>query len=268
MKGLKYYSSAVALFAAICIIPTSASAGAIGVVGTTGFGIVGGFGLNPGGIGNATCATCVFTSQDAFAFVFADGLAVSGVIAQRDVEVAGVTTSALMRVTNLTFADIGLGAISDTMYFFGDQFDPSIAGSAGVGIIGQYQSTAGFLGDIPYASAQAQMNYVQAIVAPGVPVGFSLTTPATFVTCVVCSPVGFWESARVPLAPGGVQELVGALGVTLQSGSAVVLPGSVLIDDNDPTDYLNEVAPEPGTVALLGSSLIGLVALARRRRRA
>src|SRR5207253_1760549 len=137
--------------------------------------------------------------------------------------------------------------VNDNLYLFSDQFDPSLAGTGGVGIAGSYVNTVvPFGGNIALASTQAQMQFNLIAIQPGqFTIGSSLTTPPTFVSCVVCSPVPFRESARGPIVVGTTQ-LVGVLNFTLSgAGSAVSLPGSVILDENDAQAFQNDV-PEPG----------------------
>jgi PEP-CTERM motif len=132
-----------------------------------------------------------------------------------------------------------------------------LAGAAGVGIIGAY--VADGAGNIAFASTQAQMNYLLAPVGGfAAPINnFTLTTPATFVTCVLCGPLPFWEAAFANPAPGSTVQLIGAINFTVNPGDSIVLPGSLLIEDDDNAAIQAEL-PEPGTVFLLGSALIGL----------
>jgi len=256
---------ALATIALACVIPKPASAGALCAVGTAGFGCAGPGVANLSGLG-ALSATTFGVS-----FLLADGLAVSFDINETITGNlgAGATTSAVIRITNLVAADVGLGNINDNIYLFSDVFNPSIAGTAGVGAIGIYGAIPP-IGVIPAggfyaASSQAQMNYVFAPVGLGGAPVLSLTTPSTFAIGNPAVPFTFYEWARSPM-PGGVVQLVGGLNFQLASGSEIYMPGSLIIDENDP-DAFNSEAPEPTSVAGIGSGLVALAVLMRRRRR-
>ena len=86
---------------------------------------------------------------------------------------------------------------------------------------------------------------------------------------MVCSPclssTFFWEATRAPIVPGGVVQLVGGINFTLNPGSEIYLPGSIVLDSNDPNTFLSEV-PEPASFATLGAGMLA-VGLARWRSR-
>lgn len=254
--------AAVALIGALCALPSQSRAGAIGYVGSAGWGVA-------GFINDLSCITCVQTWTSPFSVTLADGLVVSGIANETFTQVGGFTTSAYERITNIAAINTGLGPVTDNVYFFSDAFSPSLPGTAGVGIVGYY-GAAGILGPTGgfySASSQAQMNYLFAPVFGfvGAP-GFSLTTPGTFATCAPClNPFFFFEAAR-GVSAGGVVQLVGGINFTLAAGSEIYLPGSVIIDDNDPSVYQSEV-PEPTTFAGLGGGLIALAWIRRRGRK-
>jgi hypothetical protein len=63
----------------------------------------------------------------------------------------------------------------------------------------------------------------------------------------------------------GVVQLVGGINFTLAAGSEISMPGSLIIDDNDPGQYDSET-PEPASLATVGGGLL-LAGLASRRLR-
>ncbi len=263
----KTYCYALLAVAVLCGVPSNrAMAAALGFTGT------GGFIVDGPGIGNLQGGICFPVACDSGFAAFntgallADGMVVTGNVREIIQEDGiGDTTAAFLQVTNIVATNTGVARASDTLFLVSDVFDPSLAGSAGVGITGAY--VADGAGNISFASTQAQMNYLL------VPVGgfaaplnnFSLTTPATFVTCVLCGPVPFWEAAFVNPAPGGTVQLVGAINFTVDPGDSIVLPGSLLIEDDDDA-VIQAEAPEPGTVFLLGSALLGIGVLRKRTR--
>jgi hypothetical protein len=255
LKQRFYYASlAVAVF---CGVPVDrAKAAALGFTGTGGFVVDGAVNNVAGTCFPAACDTG-FVAFNTGALL-ADGMVVSGNVREVIQEDGiGDTTSALLQVTGITATNTGLAQASDTLFLVSDVFDPSLAGAAGVGITGAY--VADGAGNIAFASTQAQMNYLLAPVGGfAAPINnFALTTPATVVTCVLCGPVPFWEAAFVNPAPGGTVQLIGAINFTVNSGDSVVLPGSLIIEDDDNAAILAE-APEPGTVFLLGLALLGI----------
>lgn len=267
MKKSVFLASAFAV--ACTLLPTKLNAAALGFAGTAGFGIVG----NIGSVAGCLLAVCAFDSGNV-AFntgILADGMQISGFVRQVITESLGTTTSALLLVTGISATNTNIGGpnISDNLFVVSDQFDLSIAGTAGVGIIGSYVSNAGRGGNISFASTQAQMNYLTTGLITqanfgGPLTGFSLITPATFVSCFVCSPVPFWEATFINNAPAGVEQLIGAINFTLGPGSSAVLPGSVLIENNDNAAIIAEL-PEPGSMLLLGTGFLLLGYRVRRR---
>jgi hypothetical protein len=257
------FSGVAALSLALLTLPQTATAGAIGYIGTGGWGLAG------PGVANATCVTCVFTWTNlGINFVLADGLAVTMDANETFVEVGGFTTSAYLRVTNVVAANLSPNLVSDNIYLFSDYFDPSLAGPAGVGVIGEMGTLglgAGFYG----ASVQGQMNYlISPLINPLAAPGFSLTTPSFAIDCTVVGPcpVGWYGlTAFVGLAPGGVQQLVGGLNFTLAPNSTIVMPGSMIVEDNDNAAITSEI-PEPVSLSLFGGGLIGLAMLRRRKK--
>jgi hypothetical protein len=173
------------------------------------------------------------------------------------------TTQALFRITNLVLANPTANVVTDTFFFISDTFLPSAPGPVGVGIFGNFSQMGG--GNVAFASAQGQMNYLTAPLGGGVvPGGFTLTTVDPFVLNFP-GPIGFWAMNVQNDPLGGVVQLVGALQFTLGPGSVVNMPGSMLLSYND-TDALLEEAPEPGTMAVTASGLVGVFALCRRRK--
>jgi len=247
--------------APIAILSTSCNVygAAIGYVGTAGFG-------SSGAVFDDTCFTCVQSYTSNVAFGLPDGFSFSGTVNESITQVGGFTTSAYLRITNILVQDTTGLPINDNIYLFSDAFSPSAVGTGGVGIIGYYGNTLLPRGGPVAASVQAQMQFELIAVQPGtLTLGSSLTTPPTFVNCAGCSPVGFHEFARGPILLGTTQ-LVGVLNFQLSGlGSAVYLPGSVILDDNDPALARSEV-PEEDPVTLVVSGLAGMVLLMFRRR--
>ena len=249
-----------------CLLSNTASAGLLCAVGTAGFGCAGPGIANDSGLG--------FTSITNLGvnFLLADGLAVSLDINETFTGNLGAnpTLSATMRVTNVVAQNLGPLAVSDNIYFLSDVFNPSVPGTGGVGAVGQYGAAAA-LGAPPVAgvysaSSQAQMNFLFApLFGLGLAPGFSYTTPSTFAVGAPALPFTFYEWARGPAA-GGVVQLVGGLNFTLAPGSEIFLPGSVVVDDNDPATFISET-PEPATFAGIGSGLVGLAMYFRGRRK-
>jgi PEP-CTERM motif len=266
--SLKHSIWALAIVALACIVPQPASAGALCAVGT---GAV--FACAGPGVADLSGQGPQSFTNIGVNFVLNDGLAVSFNI-NETITGNGLgqnTTSAVLRISNLVAADVGLGNINDNIYIFSDVFNPSVAGTAGVGAIGLYGAIPA-LGVVPAggvyaASSQAQMNYLFAPVGvggPGVAPTLSLTTPSTFAIGAPAAPFTFYEWARAPII-GGVVQLVGGLNFQLTSGSEIYMPGSLIVDDNDP-DAFNSEAPEPASFGVMGSGLVGLALLVRRRR--
>lgn len=256
--------------AAFLTVPNTASAAIIG------FGSGNGF-ATAGQVNNIACANCVLNPAFVnFGLVLADGMAIQGSVREAVVQAGGNTTTALLQVTNIVVTNtnaLGSGLLTDTLFLISDVFSPSLAGSAGVGIIGAYANTGigNGLNDVDFAFTQAQMNYKTggALFALGVggPGSFSLTTGGVGVTCVGCGPIGFWQSVRINGPIVGVIQLTGGISFTLAPQSQAALPGSLLIDDNDAEAFQSE-APEPATLGLMGSALAGLVWKFRRRKAA
>ena len=261
----RYSCAGLAMVVACGAICNQARGAALGFTGTGGFVVDGGVGSLQGGACFPIACDSGFVGFNTGALL-GDGLVVSGLVRQTIVEDGiGDTTAALLRVTNIVATNTGPGQANDTLFLVSDIFDASLPGAAGVGIIGSYVSDA--FGNIGFESTQAQMNYLaNPIGAFGGPINnFSLTTPATFLSCVACGPVGFWEAAFVNPAPGGTVQLIGAINFTLNSGDSIVLPGSLLIEDDDSAAIQAEL-PEPATVFLLGAALLS-AGLARRRKK-
>ncbi len=237
--------------AGLLVSPLAVSGAAIGYAGTAGFG-------SSGTVFDDTCLTCVQSYTSNVAFGLPDGLAFSGTINESITQVAGLTTSAYLRITNIVVQDTTGVALNDNIYLFSDAFDPSIVGTGGVGIVGLYGNTLRPLGGPVIGSIQAQMQFEQIAVQPGfLTLGSSLTTPPSFVNCRACSPLRFYESARGPVLLGTTQ-LVGVLNVQLSGlGSAVYLPGSVVLDDNDAALIRSET-PEMSPLFLCAGGLLGL----------
>ena len=239
--------------------PICVSGAAIGYVGTAGFG-------SSGLVLDDSCFTCIQSYSSNVAFGLPDGLTFSGNVSETLTQVGGTTTSAYLRVTNILVQDTTGRPVNDNIYLFSDAFDPSIVGTGGVGIVGSYVNTLRPHGGPVVASMQAQMQFEQVAVQPGVlTFGSSLTTASTFVNCLACSPFSFSEFARGPVLLGTTQ-LVGVLNFQLSGlGSAVYLPGSVVLDDNDPAVIKSET-PEAASNLLFGLGLLALPFAIRKSR--
>ncbi|MDZ4796891.1 MAG: hypothetical protein SGI92_01915 [Bryobacteraceae bacterium] len=175
------------------------------------------------------------------------------------------TTRAWITITNLLIANPTAAPVVDTLFVITDQFAPSVAGPVGVGIVGAFGQIGG--GNIAFAQAQGQMNFLTTpIGGAAAPAGFTLNTVAPFVQNFCCAPVGFWAANFQNDPNGGVQQLIGALQFTLGAGSTASMPGSFIITDNA-SDVIEAEMPEPGSMALCASALVGAIAVARRRQR-
>jgi hypothetical protein len=234
------------------------------VPGTGGFVAFGGVGNVGGGCFPVACDSGFvgFNTGE----LLADGLNVQGLMRQIVQEdVFGNTLSAMLRVTNIIATNNGVGVANDIFSSSATSL-MSVAGNAEVGIAGSFQSVAGVGGNAT-ASTQAQMNYLSTpINALGGPVvSFALTTVSPFVNCVFCSPIPFFAAAFVNNDPGGIVQLVGAINFTAEPGSQIVLPGSLILEDNNSAAITSE-APEPATLLLMGGMLVGLGATRKLRR--
>ncbi len=251
------YLGFVTLIGVLCT-PFDVFGAAIGYVGTAGFG-------SSGVVFDDSCFTCVQSYTSNVAFGLPDGLSFSGTVNESIAQVGGFTASAYLRITNIVVQDTSGLPINDNIYLFSDAFSPSLVGTGGVGILGYYGNVVLPRGGPVAASVQAQMQFELVAVQPGtLTLGSSLTTPPTFVNCAACSPLGFHEFARGPILLGTTQ-LVGVVNFRLSGlGSAVYLPGSVILDDNDPALARSEV-PETDSVRLVLSGLLGMLLMFRRR---
>jgi hypothetical protein len=237
----------LALAACLGVFTGPASAAAIGFTGTGGFVVAGGIG-GLTGLCQAGCDSgfVPFTTGAQLA----DGMVISGNIRQVVQENgAGNTASALLLVTNILATNFGPNTISDTMFIASDQFAPSVAGPVGVGISGAFLSNAGVFGNISFASTQAAMHFLTTGIITqanfgGPLTGFSLFTESPFVSCIGCSPVGFWASTFGFDQAGGVEQLIGAINFTLGPGASIALPGSFMIENNNNAAITAET-PEP-----------------------
>jgi hypothetical protein len=258
-----HFFAVAAIAASFGLFAGQAQAAAVGIAGTATGGLFVAFG---GGVGNFINAcpvgVCVFsTGFGAFTTgVMADGMSISGFGNETFVENNGVTTSAWFSITNIVATNFGAAADSDNLYLISDWFAPSLAATAGVGIIGSFINGGGFPGD----STQAQMNYLTTPIGAGIPAGFSLTTAAVTVPGGAPSPLPFVTSVFVNGPIVGVEQLVGVVNFSLNPGDSEFLPGSLVIEENDPASIMDD-APEPGTFALFGGALAGLAILRRKR---
>ena len=85
-----------------------------------------------------TCAAGCNSGLLPFVGNLVDGMVVTGLFQELIQENgAGNSTAAFLRVTQLTATNTnaGGGILNDTFYFASDQFDPSLPGSAGVGLM-------------------------------------------------------------------------------------------------------------------------------------
>ena len=53
--------------------------------------------------------------------------------------------------------------------------------------------------------------------------------------------MGVWEAALANPVPGGTVQLIGAINFTVDPGDVIVLPGSLLIEDDDNAARVREV---------------------------
>jgi len=263
--GLRAFFACAGLLTILSAVP-SANAGLLCGIGTGGFGCAGPGVADFSGFGNVSITNLGVN------FVLADGLAVSFDINESITGNlgAGATTSAYIRITNLVAEDIGLGAVSDNIYIFSDVFNAAVAGTAGVGAVGFYGAIPA-IGVAPAAgvyaaSTQAQMNYLPfPVLGPVAAPAFSLTTPSTFAIGAPAVPFFFYEAARSGIG-AGTRQLVGGLNFTLSSGSEIYMPGSLIVDENDPSQFASEV-PEPMTLSLMGCGMLALAFAGRRFRK-
>jgi hypothetical protein len=216
--------------------------------------------------GNTNCgigANCAEVS--AFA-ANVGGIAINGVMTFTTTDVAGSTVQALEAGT-MTVDNTNVGGGNDNIIvaFVSDEFDPSLAGGAGVGISGFFLNDGGGGGGLVTADAQAEMDYyVNGGVWGGAPGlgSFSLTTPLVGTAAL---PTPYWAAAAIPGPIVGIQELVGYVGVDVTGNSEVTFP--VDVEDDDLAALASD-APEPGSCLLLGAGLAGVGAIRRRQMRA
>jgi hypothetical protein len=260
-KGLTVRFAGLAL--AIALVTHPAHSAALGYSGTGGWATAGVIGVT-GGVCNPVCDSG-FVPFDTG--VLLDGMEISGQVRQIIQEAGGNTLSALLLVTNIVATNFNVvNTASDTLFIVSDQFDPSVPGPVGVGIIGAFVANLG--GNIPLSSVQGQMNFLTTGLitqaAFGGPLtGFTLNTTQPFVACLLCGPVPFATSNFGVDAAGGVEQLVGAINFTLGPGASIVMPGSFLIEENDNEAITSEV-PEPATAGICGGSLVALGLIFRR----
>jgi hypothetical protein len=176
---------------------------------------------------------------------------------------AGTTTSALERVTmTVDNTNVAGGNQNIVVAFVSDEFDPSLGGSAGVGISGAFVNDGGGGGGFVTADAQGEMDYyANGGVWGGAPGlgSFSLTTPLVGTAAL---PTPFWTLAAIPGPIVGIQELVGYVGVDVTGNSVVTFPMD--FEDDDST-ALAEDAPEPSSFFLLGIGLAAFGVIRRKR---
>ena len=218
--------------------------------------------INTGG--NTNCgigASCNETSAFFGNNVGGTGVDVSGNVNFTTTDVVGLTTQALENVTMTVDNATGAGPVNVIVAFVSDEFDPSAAGSAGVGISGVFTNDDGI--SPVTALAQGEMDYyVNGGVWGGAPAvgSFNLTTP--LVGEVNGGPTPFWTATSIPGPILGVQELVGYVGVDVNTDSVVSFPMDF---EDDDIGALAEDAPEPGSYLLFGVGLIGLGIFRRKR---
>src|SRR5436190_2081353 len=95
-----------------CAVPQQASAGALCAVGTSGFGCAGPGVVDLSGVG------AVSVTNLGVNFLLADGLAISFDINETITGNlgGGATSSAVLRISNLVAANIGLAPVNDNIY--------------------------------------------------------------------------------------------------------------------------------------------------------
>jgi hypothetical protein len=210
------------------------------------------------GIGNNCNETSGFFGNN----IGGSGLNVLGNITFTTTDVAGTTTSAwenvTMSVDNTTPASPAVNLI---VAFVSDEFDPSGAGSAGVGISGVFTNDNGV--SLVTADAQGEMDYyANGGVWGGAPQAGSFFLRTPLVGVVNAAPTPFWTATVLPGPIVNIQELVGYVGVDVAGDSVVSFPMSF---EDDDVGALSAEVPEPGSYLLFGAGLIGLGILRRKR---
>ncbi|HTX38092.1 MAG TPA: PEP-CTERM sorting domain-containing protein [Bryobacteraceae bacterium] len=262
--------AASGLFLAACAI---ASAGEIAYSVNGGawnfFAPAGGVAPNPFNTinvaGNTNCgigASCNESSAFFANGVGGTGVDISGVINFTTTDAGGLTTQALENVTmTVDNATAGSPSVNVIVAFVSDEFDPSAAGSAGVGISGVFTNDDGITPVT--ADAQGEMDYyANGGVWNGAPGAgsFSLVTP--LVGVAGAAPTPFWTATAIPGPITGIQELVGYVGVDVAGDSVVSFPMDF---EDDDISALAEDAPEPGSYLLFGAGLVALGIFRRKR---
>jgi PEP-CTERM motif len=164
-------------------------------------------------------------------------------------EIVTPTTAAEYITNFVVTAGIGnVGTISDTMWFFSDNFHPLGPQPGWVGMRGAFVGAG--LGGV----TQAQMDFNGSF--GGLPATSFLTTSKAFSSL---APVTPFARVTTGFIASSTTELTGLLGFTLNPGQSLTFP----FDFSDNVN-LASIVPEPSSFVLLGLGVIPMALMARR----